>query len=505
LIDWLRLLYEQLEYTIRFDGDVTATFRALAGILIGDPASPILWILFISDLSLATHLDDVVLDGQVANLLLIADDVLAMSMSDDGILEKGARIYLFCALNFLVLCVIKTLALLFGPLPASIPLLTIGTEPVSIVDTATYAGMTFTSTKRDILAEHYAKKAKAARNIANTSLSLESSVGTIPPPAVLTMYRAQVEPHLVYGCEVALDVSDAELKPLQAVQHTYLRRALGLGSHSQLTPLFTETGIWPLRYRRAALVLRYLRYILRDEPTLALAAVREAWMLAQQGNSTWWSDLCHSLVTLPVPVAIVLDAWPTPQSVAALLQQLEQSLAHHLYTSVRDSRRLPLLWARFSRLPPAPTLSQVCAQQPYLKLTRTKPREALIRLLTSDHPFGIEVGRRRSPPIPSHRRVCRFCRKRRAIEDEVHTLLECGDARLEQLRESQLIDALLPLLPGVREICHRLSSMAFLNFIMGKERLLPVFAQYVLDVFQLVESVPFFAVVSDSALLELDL
>ncbi|TFK84191.1 hypothetical protein K466DRAFT_448178, partial [Polyporus arcularius HHB13444] len=379
LIDWLRLLYEQLEYTIRFDGDFTETFQALAGILIGDPASPILWILFISDLSMPAHLDNVILDGQVVNLLLIADDVLAMSMSDDGILEKGARIYLFCALNFLILCVIKTLALLFGPLPPILPSLTIGTEPVSLVDTATYAGMTYTTTKRDIFAEHYVKKATAARNVANTSLSLESSVGTIPPPAVLALYRAQVEPHLVYGCEVALDVSDSELKPLRVVQHMYLRRALGLGSHSQLTPLFTETGIWPLRYRRASLILRYLRYVLRDEPTLALAAVREAWTLAQHGHSTWWSDLCHSLITLPEPVAIALDARPTPDMVKGLLNDVEHSLAQHLYKSVRDSCRLPLLWARFRRI------ISVCAAQPYLKLTSTKPREALVRLLTSDH------------------------------------------------------------------------------------------------------------------------
>ncbi len=252
------------------------------------------------------------------------------------------------------------------------------------IDSATYAGTTFTASKRHIFAEHYVKQASAARNfIANTSLSLESSVGTIPPPAVLTMYRAQVEPHLVYGCEVALDVSDSELKPLLAVQHTYLPRALGLGSHSQLTPLFTETaGIWPLRHRRAALVLRYLRYVLHDEPALALAAVREAWTLAQQGHSTWWSDLCRSLITLPEPVAIELDVRPTMDMVAGLLKALERSLAQHLYKSIHDSRRLPLLWARFRSLPPTPTLSQVCAQQPYLKLTHTKPREALFRLLT---------------------------------------------------------------------------------------------------------------------------
>ncbi|TFK87861.1 hypothetical protein K466DRAFT_95358 [Polyporus arcularius HHB13444] len=164
-----------------------------------------------------------------------------------------------------------------------------------------------------------------------------------------------------------------------------------------------------------------------------------------------------------------------------------------------------MLWARISRLSSAPSLSQVCAPQSYLKLTSTKPREALVRLLTSDHPFGIEVGRRRSPQVPEHRRICRFCRKRKAIEKEEHVLLECEDERLEHLREARLLDALQPLLPGTRELYHRLPSMAFLNFVLGKERLLPVFAQYVYEVCQLVETVPYFLVHSDTELQSLDL
>ena len=60
-------------------------------------------------------MDDVVLDGQRVDRLLIADVVAPMSMSVQGILDKGDQISLFCALNFLVLCVIKTLALSADP------------------------------------------------------------------------------------------------------------------------------------------------------------------------------------------------------------------------------------------------------------------------------------------------------------------------------------------------------------------------------------------------------
>ena len=52
-----------------------------------------------------------------------------------------------------------------------------------------------------------------------------------------------------------------------------------------------------------------------------------------------------------------------------------------------QSERLPLLRARkFIRLSQPPFLSQVCKAQPYLATANAAHREALIRLITSDHP-----------------------------------------------------------------------------------------------------------------------
>ena len=70
--------------------------------------------------------------------------------------------------------------------------------------------------------------------MAITALSIKAAVGPLPPPAALTVHQSQVEPHLLYGCEVAVDVREHSLRPLATVQHsTFLRRALGLGNHSQ--------------------------------------------------------------------------------------------------------------------------------------------------------------------------------------------------------------------------------------------------------------------------------
>ena len=127
------------------------------------------------------------------------------------------------------------------------------------------------------------------------------------------------------------------------------------------------------------------------------------------------------------------------------------------------------------------------------KIVASKPPEAFIRLLTSDHPFAVELGRRISPPVPRHRRICRFCHCQGAVEDEVHILLECQNDRLLQLREDMLLEGLRLLLPGIGQIYHRLGSMEFLDFVLGKEHLLLGFAQFVQATFEAVKSVsPFF-------------
>ena len=50
---------------------------------------------------------------------------------------------------------------------------------------------------------------------------------------------------------------------------------------------------------------------------------------------------------------------------------------------------------------------------------------ALARFRTSSHNLHIEVGRHTSPITPLEKRICKFCNSR-AIDDEVHFILDCN-------------------------------------------------------------------------------
>ncbi|KAJ7181846.1 hypothetical protein C8R46DRAFT_885118, partial [Mycena filopes] len=63
------------------------------------------------------------------------------------------------------------------------------------------------------------------------------------------LYMACIDPHLISGADVMVDIDDTALGKLEKVQTSFLRRLLGVGRFSMHAPLFTELGLVPLRYR----------------------------------------------------------------------------------------------------------------------------------------------------------------------------------------------------------------------------------------------------------------
>ncbi|KAI1782231.1 hypothetical protein LXA43DRAFT_1148530, partial [Ganoderma leucocontextum] len=317
------------------------------------------------------------------------------------------------------------------------PILVLRGGAVTLVDSTKYTGVHFSTTHADIFTPHYAHKELAARSAASAALSVESHIGAIPAAMARTLYYAHVEPHLTFGCEVAIDVRNNCLKPLEDLQRTYLRRLLGASLHSQIVPLYTETGVWPIRYRRMELVLRYAKYIVRDGPLFPRRALQDAVLNARGQNASWWGDVQHALAALPVPVQ--MQGWragPTLETLDGATRDLSKSLAQYLHDGAMASSRLPLIQARFRPLPPGTALHRVACWRPYLDVQRAPHRAAVARLMVSEHPLAVETLRHSSHTIPRHWRICRLCGLRECIEDECHVLFLCEHDALAQVRQA---------------------------------------------------------------------
>ncbi|KAI1782043.1 hypothetical protein LXA43DRAFT_906967, partial [Ganoderma leucocontextum] len=231
------------------------------------------------------------------------------------------------------------------------------------------------------------------------------------------------------------------------------------------------------------LALRFAQYALQpNAPAYVAAALHEAHALATASHPSWWSDLYRALAALPVPVALPIHAGLTPHLLADIARSLDSSLAAHIHASVMSSHRLPILAARFAFLPSQPPVLQaLCKWRAYLNVPFAPHREALVRLLVSDHKLAVEALRRVSPQVPRHRRICRLCEVRSAIESELHVLLECRNEQLCAIRDA-FYARILPRLPKLPRVRTEWTWERQFDVLLGTDAVLSDLAEFVYDV-----------------------
>jgi hypothetical protein len=77
--------------------------------------------------------------------------------------------------------------------------------------------------------------------------------------------NARFDCYLSPAAEISADTDRRILVDHVDIQQCSLRRLLGVNSRSILAPLFTETGLLPIRIRWLILALKRLQYILDDD------------------------------------------------------------------------------------------------------------------------------------------------------------------------------------------------------------------------------------------------
>ncbi|KZV93909.1 hypothetical protein EXIGLDRAFT_563151, partial [Exidia glandulosa HHB12029] len=203
--------------------------------------------------------DDITLCGQPVSHLEHADDVLIMSTTPEGLQAHLEGLAAWAALSFVRVNTSKTWAYLAG-VPHGEPFVFLNGDHVTFKECATYVGMTLGGGDRRLFRAHYTEQAKKARRTAAVCFAVEGLTGALPIDIARKVYKARVESHLISGADVSPDATDEPVNELETQQVYFLRRLLGLGTRSMLTPLYSETDILPIRYRRADIALRYLEY-----------------------------------------------------------------------------------------------------------------------------------------------------------------------------------------------------------------------------------------------------
>ncbi|KAJ7623901.1 hypothetical protein DFH06DRAFT_1446575 [Mycena polygramma] len=359
-----------------------------------------------------------ILSGIRIAILAQADDILLISLSAEGLQRRLNALATWCSLNFIVVNMIKTIVMIFGPAPVDL-VFKLGETTLAIKTKEKYVGMNFRTDTRNMFEDHYKAKASTARYCAHRIMGLEDSTDRLTPKELKPLYMGRVDCHLTHGCEVSPDSEDIHVKELQM---------LNVHSHSSLAPLFTETGIMPLRVRRFLILLVYLQYLLSLKlPHLARASLNSSIELAAAGKRSWAGDFRTA----------------TEKSVAEYRKTIESRALEWLQNEVDSSVKLYLLHGRLEPQKDKPAARKTLFLRHYLFMVKTQEhREALTSIMLSTHQLALEKLRYTDhalQPVPRHERLCRFCIAK--VESPEHALLECqASPEVLNLRNSKIVE-----------------------------------------------------------------
>ncbi|KZV98504.1 hypothetical protein EXIGLDRAFT_606965 [Exidia glandulosa HHB12029] len=383
-----------------------------------------------SDFGSTAHPDDVVLASSIISHLEHADDVALMSTTAAGLQSHLNTLAEWAAHNQMEVNTKKTVVMIFYPprrkVPQELPQYTIYGQVLDIVQEYRYVGTLLSSKGSNPWDSLIAASTLSARRAANVCFFVESRTGQLPPWEGKLLYQAQIDSRLTYAVEVTGVGTKKQIESLEAVQLTFLRRLLGLQTRSQRCIVFTETGLWPIRFRRLSLTLGYLQYLLGLPVShYARAALHQTMENATMRCSGWWYDLRSQVesVGLSLPVDV------TAEGVSDLISRIRTHMYREIGAEVDTSPKLELLRTRVEYDKKGQPSTPVLAFRQYLKVKNKAARYSLTRLLLSDHRLAVETGRWQG--VEREKRKCRLCNN--AVEEPLHALFRCtaSDALLQ--------------------------------------------------------------------------
>jgi hypothetical protein len=503
----MRMVYKLMRYRVRHEGEFSEDdISSGIGILTGDTMSSEFWKLFFGDLNIPVTDDDIMLAGIAISHLEQADDLLLLALSPKGLQCKMNLFYIYCGNNFLLINAIKSAIGYHGPAPPVshlMPIFYFNGEQVKIVDKYTYVGMTYKSGPyrnfSSVLELHYLEKAKKARKIGHAVLHIESMIGALPAHEGKILYTGCIDPHLIYGCEVAIDTSKALTDHLVGVQLSFFRRLLGLSKTSIKVSVYTETGIPPIQLRRLELALSTLQYLLDRSPDMYVrAALNESIALNSAGKKSWLGDL-KEVVSIWLPnYKLPSNQSLTDAADGTILGKFNEAITSATNTWIQDElervkKRSYLIQLRKEPTANGETKYRDACLRTYLKdIDNSQHLKAMTRLIAGDHSLAVvrlTWTDNHRIQVPYDERLCRFCRL--SVETPEHALLDCTHVPLA-IRRHTFFNDFYNLYPNAVKYTLNKNKAAYVGYLISCQISFSIVAKWIFDVLKIYDSTPLY-------------
>ncbi|KAJ3895266.1 hypothetical protein GG344DRAFT_39104 [Lentinula edodes] len=264
---------------------------------------------------------------------------------------------------------------------------------------------------------------------------------------------------------------------------------LGLNDRSMVALLFSETGLWPIRYRRIILFMKNLKYLVQlKREHLAWKACRQAYELAKQGKNSVFMEMVQVLDRLPHRVIWNIPEFKdlTVQHIDGVMDRVKKSMEKDIQEKVDTSNKTRdvLRDRREYDKKTKKMVVRTLAFRHYLRIPIREHRKSLIDMVTSNHKLAVERLRwaeRNKPMVQHDKRLCRMCREK--VEDGAHVLFECSNScKVLQLRKA-FMQRVIKEIPHFAR--HYRDGWELFRELLADKRVVGLLAKYVHEVLEI--------------------
>ena len=433
VLEIIKTLYMEDTASVKIGKKFSKPFKTNRGVRQGCVLSPLLFILFLSDLQdvLDSSKDNVKVSKDTEiSCLMWADDILILSETEEGLQHKLNALAEYSKKNKLTVNTKKTQCMIFNKTGRLLRnhRFTYNETTLECVREYKYLGFIVTPSGE------IGTGLKDLRNRAMRGLAkLRKSLGAYFRHDVsntIHLYTYIVRPILLYCCDFWGCIKQPRNNPIVTFHLMFCKQLLGVRKQTCNDAVLQEIGLLPISLHITKIAIRNWERIMdKKGNTLLLASHSDAF----EENLPWASNVKDIFSSNGMLETYLQKAEGRLENVECdyiektLLQRMTDQYNQTSFGTINSSNKLKTL----KRLKSTP------GRESYLKEVEiSKHRVALTRLRLSSHSLEIETGRYHH--TDDEERYCQYCKAHGEllVEDETHFLITCQ--QFNELREKFL-------------------------------------------------------------------
>ena len=410
---------------VKIGNQLSQSFTSNIGVYQGDVLSPILFNMYVDDItrSFDETCDPVRLDDAGLSCLLYADDLVLLSTTETGLQNAVQKLSNYCKTWDLKINTSKTKVIVFNKggkkLRSKIYL---DGQLLECEDSYKYLGLVFASNgkltpaKEDLSKRGHKAIFKMKTMFKNASVGYETS---------MHLFSHIVKPILLYASDVwghtlikkgHLNINALRQDEVENCHIKFCRYTLGISRKAPNIGIYGETGRYPLAIEA---VINTVKYWFRAKSMNPSTLVHKAYIEMQNADcNDTWNTAIQSVLAKANITHTQSESEAIKQIRAILCDQYLTFWKHKLFDDKNKSHGNKLRSYR--------TYKDTFQLEEYLKIKSKPLRSEFTRLRLSAHKLHIETGRyvtadKRKEPED---RLCSYCNLN-MCEDEYHFVMKC--------------------------------------------------------------------------------